>query len=151
MKKILYLFILIPGFIFSQFKEISKDKNNEIGKFYDEKNNAPFTLSKTEKVFSLCFFNEINMDSETQMVCLKIDETESSMNDFYLSIKEIFSKSTLSLEKKFETKEYFITAYKFGNFIELKIIDKNEKKRNNYFLTCNFSLKNWNQLFNKKN
>ncbi len=148
MKKISFLLLIIPTICFSQFKEVTKHSEGKIGQFYDEENKAPFSLTKKEGKYDLCFFNKINSDSEKGMKCLSFNETESSMLDFFNLGLKIFDNADMFIDKYWETPQYKITASKSGNFINLKIWD-NYTRINNLSVTPLISKENWKKLFGK--
>ena len=149
MKNIIYFFFFIPLLSFSQFKETAKEQTNTIGQFYDESANAPFSLSKTTSGYNLCFYNKVTMKSESQMICLALNETTQSMTEFYMYVLNFFSDTEIFKSKNIENSQYIITVHKSGNFINLEFHNKFSDIRNNTAITNTFSKENWKMLFGK--
>lgn len=149
MKNIFLFFLLFPLLSNAQFREVNKEPTGEIGSFYDEIRNAPFSLSKIQNVYKMCFYNSTFVNAETQMSCLNINESETSMNDFYKYVLLFFNEKEMFKDKYLETNQYRITVSKVGNFVSLKFHDKYSNIRNNSSETSLFSVENWKKLFGK--
>lgn len=147
---LLLILLIIPIFSFSQFRESEKDDNGEIGSFYDETRKAPFSLSKIDSVYKMCFYNTVTMRGETQMICLSFKETEKSMNDFYEYVLNVFSQTEKTYAEKYlETNQYKIKVIGFMGNVSLEFHDKNSNIRNDKSITSIFFVKDWKKLFGK--